>query len=319
MGTVGRRHAPSPAVPPRSPASRAVVAALARVAPPARDRDAGAEAAAIVRWARVPGAAGTLAAELDSPEAASRLVSLLNRIGATDGVVAGDADRDVWRVEVPDAADTAARHDPLAARLGLVDGRGRALPTPPPWLTAGSLPGAVATWRGALLARGRLDPEDGDAIGVVVDCPGPAPALALAELGLRLGVRARTRRDAGAASVLVGDPDEVALLFTTCGGRATAAAAGVDEPSAEPTTGSANEARATVAASRAGAAVAEAFATLERAGAAVPGTLADAGRLRLAHPDLGLADLAARADPPLSKDALAGRLRRLVALAGRHR
>jgi cell division protein WhiA len=51
----------------------------------------------------------------------------------------------------------------------------------------------------------------------------------------------------------------------------------------------------------------------------VPDPLAAAGTLRLARPELGLADLAAHADPPLSKDALAGRLRRLLALANRHR
>ncbi|MCD2193808.1 DNA-binding protein WhiA [Actinomycetospora endophytica] len=316
MGRVGQHHVTLPVGSPRSAASRAVVAALARVAPPARDRDAGAEAAAIVRWARVAGPAGTLTAELDTPEAASRLVSLLTRIGATDGVVQGDADRDAWRVEMPDADDPAAGHDPLAARLGLVDGRGRALAAPPAWLTGGSLPGAVATWRGALLARGNLAPEGA---GIVVDCPAPGPAVTLAELGLRLGVRAGTRRDGAGARVLVTDPDEVTLLLTTCGGRAAAAAARVDEPAGEPTTGTANDARATVAASRAGAAVAEAFTALERAGVAVPDSLAEAGRLRLAHPDLGLADLAARADPPLSKDALAGRLRRLLTLADRHR
>ena len=318
MGTVRHRPASPSGPPPRSESTRGVVAALARVAPPARDRDAGAEAAAIVRWARAPGPADVLAAELDSPEAAVRLVSLLTRIGASDGVVHGDAERGVWRVEVPDPEDPPAGSDLLATRLGLVDARGRSLPQPPAWLTGGSLPGAVATWRGALLARRHVEHRGGRA-AVVVDCPAPGPALALAELGLRLGVRAGTQRAEGAARVVVADPDEVALLLTTCGGRATAAAAGVDEPAGDPTSGSANDARATVAASRAGTAVAEAFATLARAGVDVPEALADAGRLRLAHPDLGLADLAARADPPLSKDALAGRLRRLLTLAHRHR
>jgi cell division protein WhiA len=250
-------------------------------------------------------------------------VALLNRLGAADGVVEGDAERGTWRVQVADPEPTSAGQDPLAARLGLVDGRGRSLPNPPEWLTGGSLPGAVATWRGALLARGHVA-ADGPA--VVVDCPAAGPAVALAELGLRLGVRAQTHRDS--ARVVVADPREVALLLTTCGGRGAAAAAGLDGPDDEaaltPETrtggaGSANEDRATVAASRAGIAVEEAFATLERAGVPVPDSLEQAGRLRLAHPDLGLADLAARADPPLSKDALAGRLRRLLALARRHR
>lgn len=316
MGGVGRDHAARAVGPPRSATSRAVVAALARVAPPARDRDAGAEAAAIVRWARSSAQTGTLTAELDTPEAATRLVSLLTRLGATDGAVHGDTDRALWRVEMPAAGEAAAGHDPLATRLGLVDIRGRAIAAPPTWLTGGSLPGAVATWRGALLARGRVDPEQ---VRVVVDCPGSGPALALAELGLRLGIRASPRRGGAGARVTVSDPAEVTLLLTTCGGRPAAVAAGVDEPSGEPATGSANDARATVAASRAGAAVAEAFMTLRRAGVVVPDALAEAGELRLAHPDLGLADLATRADPPLSKDALAGRLRRLLALAERHR
>ncbi|NMO93613.1 helix-turn-helix domain-containing protein [Actinomycetospora sp. TBRC 11914] len=318
MGTVRRRTtASTPSGPPaRSAGTRTVVATLARVAPPARDRDAGAEAAAIVRWARAAGTADRLVVELDSPEAASRLVSLLTRIGATDGVVRGDAELGTWHVEAPDPRDPG--QDPLAARLGLVDGRGRTLPSPPAWLTGGSLPGAVATWRGALLARGHVE-RRGAAAAVVVDCPAPGPALALAELGLRLGVRAGTRRDEGPSRVEVTDPAEVALLLTTCGGRATAAAAGLEVPDGDPTPASANEARATVAASRAGTAVAEAFAALARAGVDVPEPLAEAGRLRLAHPELGLADLAARADPPLSKDALAGRLRRLLALARRHR
>ncbi|HEY2196064.1 MAG TPA: helix-turn-helix domain-containing protein, partial [Actinomycetospora sp.] len=302
----------------RSEDTRAVVATLAGVAPPARDRDAGAEAAAIVRWARTAGTTDRLVVELDSPEAASRLVFLLTRIGATDGVVRGDAELGAWRVEAPDTPDPGSGHEHLAARLGLVDGRGRTLPSPPAWLTGGSLPGAVATWRGALLARGHVERED-SGVAVVVDCPAPGPALALAELGLRLGVRAGTRRGADAPRVAVTDPAEVALLLTTCGGRATAVAAGLDEPAGEPTPASANEARATVAASRAGTAVAEAFATLERAGVVVPDSLCEAGRLRLAHPELGLADLAARADPPLSKDAFAGRLRRLLTLARRHR
>lgn len=307
MSTAGR-HAPAPA-PVRTAHTRAVVAALAGVAPPARDRDAGAEAAAVVRWSGARHRRGSLAADLDTPEAASRLVSLLTRLGVDDGTVQGDPARDRWRVDVGPDTPTG---DPLGVRLGLVDSRGRALPAPPEWLTGGSLPGAVATWRGALLARGTLD----DGV-VTLECPTPAAALVLAELGLRLGVRAR--RPASGSRLTVTEPAEVALLLTTCGGRATVEAAGLADAEDAEARGSANDARATVAASRAGAAVAEAFATLERAGADVPAGLAEAGRLRLAHPDLGLPELAARADPPLSKDALAGRLRRLLTLAARHR
>ena len=43
-------------------------------------------------------------------------------------------------------------------------------------------------------------------------------------------------------------------------------------------------------------------------------TLQAAAALRLRHPSLSLRELAARADPPLTKAALAGRLARLVEL-----
>ncbi len=306
MSTVGRHDTPAPA---RSARTHAVVTALAAVAPPARDRDAGAEAAAIVRWAGTRHHHGALATDLDTPEAASRLVSLLTRLGATDGTVQGDTARGRWRVEV--GPDTGSG-DPLAVRLGVVDNRGRALAAPPEWLTGGSLPGAIATWRGALLARGTVSDH-----AVTLDCPAPGAALALAELGLRLGVRAR--RPGAGTRLVVTDPAEAALLLTTCGGRAAAEVAGFADAEDAEAPESPNDARALVAASRAGAAVAESFATLERAGVEVPGPLAEAGRLRLAHPDLGLPELAARAEPPLSKDALAGRLRRLLTLAARHR
>ena len=46
-----------------------------------------------------------------------------------------------------------------------------------------------------------------------------------------------------------------------------------------------------------------------------PAHLLDTGRLRLAHPQATLEQLGARADPPMSKDAVAGRIRRLLALA----
>ncbi|WP_018332944.1 helix-turn-helix domain-containing protein [Actinomycetospora chiangmaiensis] len=308
MSTVGRHDLSAPA-PARSTATRAVVTALAGVAPPARDRDAGAEAAAIVRWAGVRHRHGALAADLDTPEAASRLVSLLTRLGADDGTVAGDSARGRWRVEVGPDTDSG---DSLAVRLGVVDNRGRPLAAPPDWLTGGSLPGAIATWRGALLARGEV--VDG---AVTLDCPAPGAARVLTELGLRLGVRAR--RPGSGSRLTVTDPAEAALLLTTCGGRVTAAAAGLADATDAAAPGSANDARATVAASRAAAAVAEAFATLERAGVEVPDARAAAGRLRLAHPHLGLPELAARAAPPMSKDALAGRLRRLLTLAARHR
>ena len=47
----------------------------------------------------------------------------------------------------------------------------------------------------------------------------------------------------------------------------------------------------------------------------MPEHLRDAGELRLAHRDASLDELGHHADPPLTKDAVAGRIRRLLAMA----
>jgi DNA-binding protein WhiA len=54
---------------------------------------------------------------------------------------------------------------------------------------------------------------------------------------------------------------------------------------------------------------------LEILGDEVPEHLAVAGRLRLEHKQASLEELGALADPPLTKDAIAGRIRRLLAMA----
>ena len=54
---------------------------------------------------------------------------------------------------------------------------------------------------------------------------------------------------------------------------------------------------------------------LEILGDEVPEHLQYAGRLRLAHRDASLDELGHHADPPMTKDAVAGRIRRLLAMA----
>ena len=54
---------------------------------------------------------------------------------------------------------------------------------------------------------------------------------------------------------------------------------------------------------------------LEILGEDVPKHLRYAGELRLAHRDASLDELGHHADPPMTKDAVAGRIRRLLALA----
>ncbi|MGH8970975.1 MAG: DNA-binding protein WhiA, partial [Actinomycetes bacterium] len=74
----------------------------------------------------------------------------------------------------------------------------------------------------------------------------------------------------------------------------------------------ANMRRSARAAVAAGARVARA---LEILGDDVPDHLRVAGELRLAHKQASLEELGALADPAMTKDAVAGRIRRLLAMA----
>ncbi|MEX1210159.1 MAG: DNA-binding protein WhiA, partial [Candidatus Nanopelagicales bacterium] len=74
----------------------------------------------------------------------------------------------------------------------------------------------------------------------------------------------------------------------------------------------ANLRRSARAAVAAGARVRRAMDIL---GDEVPDHLAEAGRLRLEHKQASLEELGALADPPMTKDAVAGRIRRLLATA----
>ena len=76
----------------------------------------------------------------------------------------------------------------------------------------------------------------------------------------------------------------------------------------------ANLRRSARAAVAAGARVERALQIL---GDDVPDHLGDAGRLRIEHSQASLEELGALATPPLTKDAIAGRIRRLLAMADR--
>ena len=76
----------------------------------------------------------------------------------------------------------------------------------------------------------------------------------------------------------------------------------------------ANLRRSARAAVAAGARVERAMQIL---GEEAPEHLLEAGRLRLEHRQASLEELGVLADPPMIKDAVAGRIRRLLALADR--
>ena len=209
----------------------------------------------------------------------------------------------------------------LARQTGLLDMRGRPVRGLPAQVVGGSVGDAEAAWRGACLAHGSLT-EPGRSSALEVSCPGPEAALALVGAARRLGVSAKAREVRGTDRVVVRDGDAIGTLLTRMGAqdtrltweerrmrrevRATAnRLANFDDANLR------RSARAAVAAS---ARVARA---LEILADTVPEHLAAAGRLRVEHRQASLEELGRLADPPMTKDAVAGRIRRLLSMADR--
>lgn len=207
----------------------------------------------------------------------------------------------------------------LARQTGLVDGSGRPVRGLPPAIVAGGVCDSEAAWRGAFLAHGSLT-EPGRSSALEITCPGPEAALALVGAARRMGIAAKAREVRGVDRVVIRDGDAISALLTRLGAhesvlaweerrmrrevRATAnRLANFDD---------ANLRRSARAAVAAGARVTRAMEIL---GEDIPDHLAEAGRLRLEHKQASLEELGSLADPPMTKDAIAGRIRRLLALA----
>ncbi|TMR07506.1 DNA-binding protein WhiA [Actinomadura soli] len=207
----------------------------------------------------------------------------------------------------------------LARQTGLIDNNGRPVRGLPRHVVAGAACDAESAWRGAFLAHGSLT-EPGRSMSLEVTCPGPEAALALVGAARRLKIHAKAREVRGVDRVVVRDGDAISALLTRLGAhdsvlaweerrmrrevRATAnRLANFDD---------ANLRRSARAAVAAGARVARA---LEILGDEAPEHLVKAGQLRLEHKQASLEELGQLADPPLTKDAIAGRIRRLLAMA----
>jgi cell division protein WhiA len=207
----------------------------------------------------------------------------------------------------------------LARQTGLLDTRGRPVRGLPAALVAGSLEEAQAIWRGAFLSHGSLT-DPGRSAALEVTAPGNEAAMALVGVARRLGITAKAREVRGVHRVVVREGEAIAAMLTHMGAhtqvlrweemrlrrevRATAnRLANFDD---------ANLRRSAQAAVAAGARVQRA---LEILGDDIPDHLAYAGKLRLEHKQASLDELGHLANPPMTKDAIAGRIRRLLAMA----
>lgn len=207
----------------------------------------------------------------------------------------------------------------LARQVGLVDGRGLPVRGLPPSVVAGAPCDAEAVWRGAFMARGSLT-EPGRSSSLEISAPSQETALALVGAARRLGIAAKAREVRGVERVVIRDGDAIGDMLTRMQApqskltweerrmrrevRATAnRLANFDD---------ANLRRSARAAVAAGARVERALQIL---GDDVPQHLREAGTLRIQHRQASLEELGSLAAPPLTKDAIAGRIRRLLAMA----
>jgi cell division protein WhiA len=209
--------------------------------------------------------------------------------------------------------------DSLARQAGLIDSFGRPVRGLPRQVVAGGSCDCEAAWRGAFLVHGSLT-EPGRSMALEITCPGSEAALALVGCARRLKIGSKARDVRGVDRVVIRDGDAISAMLTRLGAhdsvlaweerrmrrevRATAnRLANFDDANLR------RSARAAVAAA------ARVQRALEILGDDVPTHLLAAGRLRAEHTQASLEELGQLADPPMTKDAVAGRIRRLLHMA----
>ena len=232
----------------------------------------------------------------------------LHRVQASGGRTGG-----TFAVRVIDGGET------LARQTGLLDQRRRPVRGLPNKLTTGARPDLAAVWRGAFLAAGSLS-DPGRSAALEIACPSGEAAMALVGAAHRLGITAKAREVRGIPRVVVRDGDAIRVALAQMGAIRTADAWEETRQRREVRAGvnrlvNFDDANLRRSAQAAVAACARVERALEILGDDVPDHLKEAGELRLSHRDASLDELGHHADPPLTKDAVAGRIRRLLAMA----
>jgi DNA-binding protein WhiA len=207
----------------------------------------------------------------------------------------------------------------LARQTGLLDARRRPIRGLPNRLTTGSREELAAVWRGAFLARGSLT-DPGRSAALEITCPGNESAMALVGAAGRLKISAKAREVRGVHRVVIRDGEAISAMLIHMGAHSTVL--NWEELRQR------REVRATAnrlvnfddanlrrSAQAAVAACARVERAMEILDTQIPAHLLYAGELRLRFRDASLDELGHHADPPMTKDAVAGRIRRLLAMA----
>jgi DNA-binding protein WhiA len=280
-----------------------------------------AELTALLRFAGgLHSIAGRVAveAEVDTPDLARRTARDIAEIYGVRPELArvqgsGSREGEFFAVRVVDGGET------LARQTGLLDVRRRPVRGLPNRLTTGSRDDLAAVWRGAFLASGSLS-EPGRSASLEIACPTGEAGMALVGAAHRIGIGAKAREVRGVPRVVVREAEGIRGMLIAMGAAQTAAEWDQLRQRREVRAGvnrlvNFDDANLRRSAQAAVAACARVERALEILGDEVPPHLKQAGELRLAHRDASLDELGHHAEPPLTKDAVAGRIRRLLAMA----
>ncbi|GAA2753272.1 DNA-binding protein WhiA [Amnibacterium kyonggiense] len=256
--------------------------------------------------------------ELDTPQLARRVrrdLSELYGVRSEMTVLSASGVRrnNHYLVRVVDGGET------LARQTGLLDARRRPIRGLPNRLTTGSPDEIEAVWRGAFLAHGSLT-DPGRSAALEVTCPGNETAMALVGAAGRLQVQAKAREVRGVHRVVIRDGEAISEMLGHMGARRSVRNWEELRQRREVRANTNrlvnfDDANLRRSAQAAVAACARVERALEILGPTIPEHLRYAGQLRLDHRDASLDELGHHADPPMTKDAVAGRIRRLLALA----
>lgn len=218
-----------------------------------------------------------------------------------------------YLVRVLDGGET------LARQTGLLDARRRPIRGLPNRLTTGTREELAAVWRGAFLAAGTLT-DPGRSAALEITCPGNEAAMALVGAAGRLKISAKAREVRGVHRVVVRDGEAISAMLVLMGAERSVESWNEMRQRRE-VRATANrlvnfdDANLRRSAQAAVAACARVERALEILDGDVPKHLQYAGELRLRFRDSSLDELGHHADPPMTKDAVAGRIRRLLAMA----
>ncbi|GAA3660103.1 DNA-binding protein WhiA [Microbacterium marinilacus] len=257
-------------------------------------------------------------AEVDTPDLARRTARDIAEIYGVRPELAriqgsGSREGEYFAVRVVEGGET------LARQTGLLDVRRRPVRGLPNKLTTGSRDDLAAVWRGAFLAAGTLS-EPGRSASLEVACPTSEAGMALVGAAHRIGIAAKAREVRGVPRVVVREAEGIRGMLVAIGAAQTAEEWDQLRQRREVRAGvnrlvNFDDANLRRSAQAAVAACARVERALEILGDEVPPHLRQAGELRLAHRDASLDELGHHAEPPMTKDAVAGRIRRLLAMA----